>query len=454
MSANIQRTAVARPGLLLALAMAFCLSVAWLVPLGKISALFGWLAAILLVLLFKQPRSARWLYLAGTISYLASFYWLAGTIHDFGGLPVYVAYLLLLLFALSGALLFVFAAFLHKMAHSLRVPTVLAPAISWCIAESVFPQIFPWQLAHTQVGFSVLIQIADLGGSSLVSFLLLVTAAVILEARHKPRAVIAVGAIFSIWIGYGVTKVAIVEGQRASASSINVSVLQGNIPIELKHTPELYRANVRLYSELTETVSDTTDLIIWPESVMLDWVFEGVGHVSRDSRLPTPPRNAALLFGALTFRDENTKFNSSLLILPNGDIPLPAHKQILMPFGEYTPFGDALPWLREINHTVADFTPGEQTTILRANFNNHDIKISALNCYEDVVPSIARQASLRGANLLINQTNDAWFGRTAAPYQHHAIATMRAVENRRFLIRATNTGLSAIVDPPRSLLIF
>jgi apolipoprotein N-acyltransferase len=121
---------------------------------------------------------------------------------------------------------------------------------------------------------------------------------------------------------------------------------------------------------------------------------------------------------------------------------------ILMPFGEYTPFSSWLPWLEEINSTAAQFTAGAAPAVLSFPLSSGvQAKLSPLICYEDVVPQIAREATQLGAELLINQTNDAWFGRTVAPYQHHMIASWRAIENRRYLLRSTNTGLTAVVDP-------
>jgi apolipoprotein N-acyltransferase len=121
---------------------------------------------------------------------------------------------------------------------------------------------------------------------------------------------------------------------------------------------------------------------------------------------------------------------------------------ILMPFGEYTPLAAWFPWLEEINSTAGQFTAGDAPKILSFTLSdNRQVKLSPLICYEDVVPSIAREATARGAELLINQTNDAWFGDTVAPYQHHMIASFRAIENRRYLLRSTNTGLTAVVDP-------
>ena len=129
-----------------------------------------------------------------------------------------------------------------------------------------------------------------------------------------------------------------------------------------------------------------------------------------------------------------------------------------MPFGEYIPFVESFPWLEQIVITAGDFTAGRDVSVFdftRCPDPASEIepencpvtRAAPLICYEDVIPDLARQATLAGAQLLVNLTNDAWFGDTAAPYQHHIIASFRAIENRRTLLRSTNSGLTAIVDP-------
>jgi apolipoprotein N-acyltransferase len=119
-----------------------------------------------------------------------------------------------------------------------------------------------------------------------------------------------------------------------------------------------------------------------------------------------------------------------------------------MPFGEYTPFGSVIPWLRDINATAGQFTPGKAPSVLTFPLSDGtQVRVAPLICYEDIVPLLAREATVNGAHVLVNQTNDAWFGDTVAPYQHHMIASFRAIENRRYLLRSTNTGVTAVVDP-------
>ena len=150
--------------------------------------------------------------------------------------------------------------------------------------------------------------------------------------------------------------------------------------------------------------------------------------------------------GALTYEKKKKLYNSALTIYKDGTVPNPYHKQILMPFGEYTPFANTLPFLKALNPTAGEFVAGKEVKVFNIN-NSNKLLVSPLICYEDIIPYLARRATQTGANLLVNITNDAWFGNTIAPHQHHMIASFRAIENNRYLLRSTNTGLSAVVDP-------
>jgi apolipoprotein N-acyltransferase len=158
------------------------------------------------------------------------------------------------------------------------------------------------------------------------------------------------------------------------------------------------------------------------------------------------------LIGAYSFTDEQHRFNSAFAVYPDGSVPVPYFKQILIPFGEYIPGASFLPWLNRMNANAGIFTPGTEVKVFgypmrRADGNEYTVQAAPLICYEDTVPWLARRATQKGARLLVNLTFDTWFGQTAAPFQHHLIAAFRAIENRRYLIRSSNSGYSAIVDP-------
>ena len=120
-----------------------------------------------------------------------------------------------------------------------------------------------------------------------------------------------------------------------------------------------------------------------------------------------------------------------------------------MPFGEYMPFSDYFPWLLELNPNVGGFKAGAEAEVFQFPQLNQgaSLGVAPLICYEDVIPGPGAEATRAGAEVLVNLTNDAWFGDSIAPNQHHLIASFRAIENRRYLLRSTNTGLTAIVDP-------
>ena len=131
---------------------------------------------------------------------------------------------------------------------------------------------------------------------------------------------------------------------------------------------------------------------------------------------------------------------------------MPYFKRVLIPFGEYMPLASYFSGLKELNAKAGVFSAGTQAVVFaypmhRPDGTAYTLKVSPLICYEDTVPALARESVGQGAELLVNITSDSWFGRTLAPHQHHLIAAFRAIENRRYLIRATNTGLSAVVDP-------
>lgn len=187
-----------------------------------------------------------------------------------------------------------------------------------------------------------------------------------------------------------------------------------------------------------------------------------------DRNTPERDRNAAmrgfgtpLLFGAITAEDDPERprkkrlFNSALLLDPEGRVLGRYDKTYLLIFGEYLPFSDWFPFLKKWFPEAGDFTPGETVEVFEMGYNRasqpgeprQTVRIGVMICYEDIIPAFTRRLYEKRPHFLVNITNDAWFGKTTEPYQHLALATFRAIENRQFLVRATNTGISAIVDP-------
>jgi apolipoprotein N-acyltransferase len=220
--------------------------------------------------------------------------------------------------------------------------------------------------------------------------------------------------------------------------------VQGNVSIERKGDRSFFHRNLEDYRRLSERIAGDVDLVIWPETVAQQALPIGVRVVRRDTHpYPDPPR--PLLFGGLGYEPGpggRRLYNSAFVANTAGEIVDRYDKRILVPFGEYLPLADRFPWLRDLSPATGHFTPGADTNVLRVT---DDVRVGPLICYEDVVPEPARAAVQRGANLLVNLTNDAWYGATAEPYQHQALAVWRAVEERRDFVRSTNTGLTTAI---------
>jgi len=329
----------------------------------------------------------------------------------------------------------------------------LRTATAWCLAEQLSIRIFPWELGHTQLIFTPFVQIADIGGSALVGFcmLWLAEAGFQIHFRGANRRMMALPAgLLCFIISYGYIRIS--RYQSLPANPLPVALIQGNVSIKEKHNVKLFEINTARYRKLSLEAAAPGTFIIWPEAVIQEWIPAHLSSAKSDPRVPYfEDKQSSMMIGALSFETQERFFNSALGIRSDGSMVKPYHKMILMPFGEYTPFSKTFPWLAAI-HPTPDFTPGSGIEVFNytsqaANGSQINFTAAPLICYEDIVPSLSKQAVQAGAQLLVNLTNDAWFGKSIAPYQHHLIASFRAIENKRFLLRSTNSGLTAVVNP-------
>lgn len=419
------------------------MALGWLVPGTKACAALGWASAALLILSSKSERPYRGSYAYGLAAHALGFYWLINTIKDFGGFGLLPSLLIFALFAAGSAAQNLIFIFISRNLPAALNRFGLGLALAWTASETFSIKIFPWHMGHTQLAFLPLAQAAAVGGTTLISFIMIFAADAAIEALRSKRIsgpLVASTALLVLSLSWGAYSMKTYSD--GAKSRIDVSVVQANISTEEKHNQKFFKKNTERYISLSTPIAKSDSLIVWPESVIVDFIYDDTKRIENDSRLPKLPNGASLLTGSLTFDESRNIYNSALYIDGSGDIPHPYHKQILMPFGEYTPLAGIFPWLLEINPTP-EFTPGKDESV----FNGpNGARISPLICYEDVIPGISHRAVELGANLLVNLTNDAWFGDTAAPDQHHLIASFRAIENRRWLIRSTNSGKSAVVD--------
>jgi apolipoprotein N-acyltransferase len=392
-------------------------------------------------------HAARLGLLAGLAANVPAFYWLVYTIRVFGGFSTPVAiffYLCLSVFAATQFVLFALA-----WRRSGPGPLGLAAPVLWVSLEFLFPNLFPWRLANSQLAVPLVMQIGDLTGPYGLSFVMVWVSAGLVLLAARPRRVwplVAAVAGSAAVIAYGAWRLPAVERAMRAAPTFRVALVQGNVGIKEKGDYHYFDVNIDKYQQLSRQVQDSVDLLIWPETVSQYWVATEAAQLAGKYN-PFPDLRTHLIFGGLAFRltgpREGEEFNSAFLIGPDGVVLGRYDKRILMPFGEYLPLASYFPALRAVSPATAGFTAGRDVTVFDLTGK---AKVGQLICYEDLVADMPRHSTQRGAEALINILNDAWYGNTVAPYQHQALALWRAIENRRYLLRGSNTGVTSIID--------
>ncbi len=426
---------------------------AWLIPETVAAAALGWIAAMLLVYSLRLRAACLPVYLGGAVGHAIAFYWVFPTVATFGGFGLIISGLIFAGFVVTGALLFFVFSFVHRHLPPFVDRFALRAPVSIAIAELVTLRLFPWHFGHTQIAFRPFVQLAGLGGAILVSVVLFWVAEAAVRAivfRERRNEFLLPLLAFGLALGYG-AEVTDAHAHRRDPEQ-EVIVVQGNGSLDEMKEPASIERVMRRTFELTTRATRPGTLIVWPEGSIPAYLPAYLGSARKDASLPWLGDGSALLIGAYSFTDEEHRYNSAFAVYPDGTVPRPYNKQILIPFGEYIPGASIFPWLNQANENAGIFTAGTEVKVFsypmtRTNGQEYQARAAPLICYEDTLPTLARQATRKGAQLLVNLTFDTWFGSTHAPYQHHLIAAFRAIENRRYLIRCTNSGYTAVVDP-------
>ncbi len=424
--------------------------------------ILAWIAFIpwLWAIKKKSPLQAAYLGLvAGFVFFTGLLYWVYVVLTEYGHLPGPVSVFFLIV--LTGYLALYFSAFaflLRWAADKIHLPeTLFAPPL-WVSLEylrGILFSGFPWGLlGYSQFLTLPMVQISDITGIYGVSFIIVLINVSLyrmvgtsFDEGWKPalKELLAAGIILAMTGLYGQWRLIDLDKKAKGAKSFLVALIQGNIRQDIKWDPQFQEETVRIYAGLTRQVkSQTPDLIIWPETATPFFFQSALSFQSRILEL-SQEMGTPLLFGAPGFEREGPKinyFNSAFLISPEKKILGRYDKVHLVPFGEYAPLAGILGFTRDIIGAIGDFTPGEGVHNLTLPWG----KFGVLICYEAIFPDLTRSFVERGAQFLVNITNDAWFGRTAAPYQHLSMATLRAVENHVPIARAANTGITAVID--------
>ena len=420
----------------------------------------AWIAlAPLLLALAREPGiRPRRAFLLGLVAGAGYFggtvYWTPAVLETFGGLHVALA---LVAGALLVAYLALFPAFFALgIAYVMRTAgmgaLLLAPAV-WVATELARRYLlggFPWVLlGSSQATVIPVTQTASLAGVYGLSALLVLSSAAVVMAiagRGRQRVLLPAGTLvlavaLAAWGQWRVQ-----EGSLLRAGSpIRVALVQGNIRQDLKWDPAAAFNVLTTHLALTHRgADDGAQLVIWPES-STPFVFErdaaGRAAVVGAVRL----RGIHLLFGSDQVEPgpPPAYFNAAFLLRPDGTIAATYRKMHLVPFGEFIPLKRLLFFVAPLVESLADFSPGREAVVMPIGAN----RLSTAICYEVVYPDLVAAFVRGGSQLLTTITNDAWYGESSAPYQHFEQASLRAVEQGRYLVRAANTGISGIVDP-------
>lgn len=331
------------------------------------------------------------------------------------------------------------------------LPLCLVPALA------LVPQLFPWHIAATQVGSLPFVQVAELGGESLLGLCLVATAGALhamLRARGRTRFILLsiAGLSYGVPVVYGLSRLPAIERMRESAEVLRVGVVQSNVGLTEKHDGQHTRAILADLRQLTRELEQRgAELTVWGETAYPYPLPRALTHAPGDDRrvLGQGVRGPVLL-GLETytrFDPRSPKYNSAWLLRADGRLVDRVDKARLLAFAEYVPLWSVLPPLRARFRSRGFHAGAPGTVELREG------KLGVLICYEDLFASAARATVGLGARALLNLTNDAWFGDTREPHLHNLLARLRAVELRRDLVRTVNTGVSSFTSATGELLI-
>jgi apolipoprotein N-acyltransferase len=429
----------------------------------------AWIALVPLLIALRNisPKNGFTLGLcAGLAHYLTLVYWLAYTMKTYGNLPLSVSLSILILLACYLALFVaLFSLTITRLCTTPLICFILVPSV-WVSLEYIRTFLFtgfPWELlGYSQYSVLPLLQISDIVGVYGVSFLIAMgNGAFFLgylfwtgknwqaETVGKHLAggsIVSFVLIFILVWAYGSWKIQLIDAMSSQSPSATVSIVQGNIDQAVKWDPAFQRDSTLKYINLSlRAKKHAPDLVVWPETAT-PFYFLNQDELTRLVKKGIRDTGADFLIGSPSFRsrkDVVEYYNSAYLIGAQGNLYGRYDKAHLVPFGEYVPLQKWLPFINKIVEGVGDFRPGREGHTLP--WKNYRLGIQI--CYEIIFPGLSRSMAQNNADLLVNITNDAWYGRSSAPYQHFSMAIFRAVENRRSLIRSANTGISGFVDP-------
>lgn len=400
----------------------------------------------------------------GFIYFFGTIYWIYYALYQYGNIAFFVSLLIIGLLSLYLALYpALFSIFYSHYTKDLNLPILLIAPIFWVVLEYLRSYLltgFPWSsLGYSQYKFLNLIQISDITGVYGISFLIVafngaLTDLFLIKKKQKERPLYSImptvgGFILLFFIlilsfFYGTYRL----NQERDGSIFKASIIQGNIEQDRKWEPIYQRDVIDTYKELSFSASkENPDLIVWPETAVPFYFGRDILWTSYLLDFHKE-LNSYLLFGSVLVKDSERKdkapiyTNSAVLLDKDGKTAYVYDKIHLVPFGEYVPLKRLLFFVDKLTHGVGDYTPGRFPVTAITPFGN----FTTLICYEIIFPGLVRKFFIKDGDFIVTITNDAWFGNTSGPYQHFSMSVFRAIENRKPVIRAANTGISGFID--------
>lgn len=418
----------------------------------------SWLVAAALVGVVARPKPQTAFlhgWLVGMGFHAVVIYWIPQTIVRFSSYAPWLSMLMFVSYcALAGLQ---FGTFGYITAKLKPASAILVYPVVWVALELLWPSIFPWHVGNTQSQWITLIQVAELTGVYGISFLMLWFGAVVhrlvLRLWHREvlgelkAHLVGFAIVMMLTLCFGWWRTGQVAAYVAERPSLRIALIQpgGKSPW------------IESCRKLSREIENPPDLLCWPESAVPEIYKQGENDLrvtpntslsSSNRRRPLPQPRSHLLFGATSLApvagETPLFYVSALLADTEEQVVGRYHKRSLVPFGEFIPGERWIPALHGFSAFGVRFIPGPSHVPLEIPGL---ARLGVLICYEDIVPEMARASVANGANVLINITNDSWFGKSHALQQHLRLAVFRAVENKRYLLRSTSTGATAVISP-------
>lgn len=422
------------------------------------------LAPVIGIALVRRPRAALALgWLGGFLFFLILLRWLNFTFTVYSAIPWPLTWFpTALLAAYCGLYVGLFAGAVSWIAarHSMVAAVATAPFL-WVTGEWVRGWLmggFPWgHIGYSQHSELTVIQIAEVGGVYAVSFLVVAVNAALVAAVMLPRrrAVAVLGLTVLLVAAALVFGDARLREAGAASETASVAVVQPSIAQPLKWDPEHAGQTLRILFDLTRQAgARRPQLIVWPETSTPTMLARDPVLSTALARLSREV-GVSLLVGSVDAEDTSPpKLRNTAFLLDERGLVNRYDKIQLVPFGEYVPLSGVIGFVRGWAEFIADLEPGSRSVV----FSGPPAPFGTVICYEGIFPALVRRFVAGGARFMVNMTNDGWFGRTDGPLQHLTMYPFRAVEHRIAIVRAANTGVSALIAPTgeitRSLPLF